>query len=277
MLTSTLFLHPPGKNLTFNVPLFTLINKRFNSKKTTKNPYDTLGVTRASNQKDIKEAYYRLSKQYHPDVNQSEEAAVRFQDITNAYEQIGSEDSRSKYDRDTQARVTSGKGMRRPVNMMKATRGPEARSFEPSEELLELFRQRRKKEMATKASYFTSKKSALESWQAEQEKRRKFNEEKSSDSFDQSTDETVEKSKDKVKSSGSENKFASPKSDYLHYDVNPANEPPTVQGGIGLVMFALFILVVAAHFLAPDIQHKPKNFEAFLKKISYDEPAKVSE
>lgn len=48
--------------------------------------YDVLGVTRNSTIKEIKAAYFRLSKLYHPDRNDGPEAAEKFREITEAYE-----------------------------------------------------------------------------------------------------------------------------------------------------------------------------------------------
>lgn len=44
-----------------------------------------LGLQRAADKKDIKKAYFKLAKEYHPDVNKSPEAAKRFQEIAEAY------------------------------------------------------------------------------------------------------------------------------------------------------------------------------------------------
>ena len=52
-------------------------------------PYKVLGVSRDASDEEIKKAYRRLAKQYHPDVNPGDEAAARkMQQITAAYEQI---------------------------------------------------------------------------------------------------------------------------------------------------------------------------------------------
>lgn len=51
--------------------------------------YDSLGVTPGATQSDIKTAYYKLSKLYHPDRNKgSQEAANHFKTINEAYEVI---------------------------------------------------------------------------------------------------------------------------------------------------------------------------------------------
>lgn len=64
--------------------------------------YNVLGIRRTANQKDVKDAFYRLSKIYHPDVNKNEVALQKFQDITAAYETLGTPESRDAYDAATQ-------------------------------------------------------------------------------------------------------------------------------------------------------------------------------
>lgn len=65
-----------------------------------KNHYDCLGVTPKATQGDIKNAYYKLSKQYHPDTNSGNtSAAERFRDIAAAYEILGNLKARKLYDR----------------------------------------------------------------------------------------------------------------------------------------------------------------------------------
>ena len=53
-----------------------------------KNYYAILGVTRGASEKEIKEAYRRLAKQWHPDVNKSVEAEAKFKEINEAYEYL---------------------------------------------------------------------------------------------------------------------------------------------------------------------------------------------
>ena len=61
--------------------------------------YDTLEVNPRATQSEIKSAYFKLSKQYHPDVNTDAAATTKFQTITEAYEILGNFDSRKIYDR----------------------------------------------------------------------------------------------------------------------------------------------------------------------------------
>ena len=55
-----------------------------------KDYYETLGVSKKASSKEIKQAYRRLARKYHPDVNPgSAKAESRFKDITEAYEVLG--------------------------------------------------------------------------------------------------------------------------------------------------------------------------------------------
>jgi molecular chaperone DnaJ len=60
-----------------------------------KNYYEILGVNENASADEIKKAYRKLSKQFHPDVNQNGEE--KFKDITEAYENIGNENKRNEY------------------------------------------------------------------------------------------------------------------------------------------------------------------------------------
>ncbi len=61
--------------------------------------YETLGVPRDSSRDEIKRAFRRLSKKYHPDVNKSPEAEERFKEINDAYEVLRDPQRRARYDR----------------------------------------------------------------------------------------------------------------------------------------------------------------------------------
>lgn len=61
--------------------------------------YDTLGVAPGASQADIKSAFYKLSKKHHPDANVNDPTATaKFQEISEAYEILGNEDARKRYD-----------------------------------------------------------------------------------------------------------------------------------------------------------------------------------
>ena len=62
-------------------------------------PYRTLGVTNDSTDAEIKRAYRKLARQYHPDRNPNDTASEeRFKSIQNAYELIGSSEARREWD-----------------------------------------------------------------------------------------------------------------------------------------------------------------------------------
>ena len=62
--------------------------------------YDTLGVTKSASQDEIKKAYRKLARQYHPDKNPGDkEAEERFKDVQHAYDVLADEDKRKQYDR----------------------------------------------------------------------------------------------------------------------------------------------------------------------------------
>lgn len=65
----------------------------------TKDYYKTLGVARNASEKDIKSAYRKLARQYHPDVNPGDkQAEEKFKEIGEAYEVLSDPEKRRKYD-----------------------------------------------------------------------------------------------------------------------------------------------------------------------------------
>jgi len=62
------------------------------------NHYEVLGVSLDSNQLQIKQAFYRLAKKYHPDAS-SERTAEKFKEVTEAYKVLSDSDLRQVYDR----------------------------------------------------------------------------------------------------------------------------------------------------------------------------------
>ncbi len=60
--------------------------------------YEVLSVNRGSSQDEIKRAYRRLARQYHPDVNKNSDAEARFKEINEAYEVLSDAERRANYD-----------------------------------------------------------------------------------------------------------------------------------------------------------------------------------
>ncbi|MFN2519522.1 MAG: molecular chaperone DnaJ [Candidatus Limnocylindria bacterium] len=65
---------------------------------TTRDHYEVLGVARGASEDQIRSAYRRLARQYHPDVNDADDAAARFREVTEAYEVLSDPQRRQRYD-----------------------------------------------------------------------------------------------------------------------------------------------------------------------------------
>jgi curved DNA-binding protein len=64
-----------------------------------KDYYATLGVPKTASAKEIKQAFRKMARKYHPDVNPGDKSAEsRFKEINEAYEVVGDADKRKKYD-----------------------------------------------------------------------------------------------------------------------------------------------------------------------------------
>ncbi len=70
--------------------------------------YEVLGVSRNAQNADLKKAYRRLARQYHPDVNEDPNATERFKEISEAYEILSDDQKRAAYDRFGHAGVNHG-------------------------------------------------------------------------------------------------------------------------------------------------------------------------
>jgi len=63
--------------------------------------YEVLGIGKNATQKEIKSAYYQLSKRHHPDVSKDPSSQKKFQEISQAYETLGDLNKRRMYDKGT--------------------------------------------------------------------------------------------------------------------------------------------------------------------------------
>lgn len=73
--------------------------------------YEILGVPRTATAEDIKSAFRRLARQYHPDVNKADGAEEQFKELNEAYAILGDVEKRAAYDRYGHAGVDGAGGM----------------------------------------------------------------------------------------------------------------------------------------------------------------------
>src|SRR5690606_37710627 len=65
-----------------------------------RDPYTVLGVPRSASEKDIKSAYRKLAKTYHPDQNPDDPSAhAKFAEAANAYDLLSNAEKRGQFDR----------------------------------------------------------------------------------------------------------------------------------------------------------------------------------
>lgn len=72
--------------------------------------YEILGLSRDASKEEIKKAYRRLARKYHPDVNKESGAEERFKEINRAYEVLSEPSTRARYDRFGEAGVSGATG-----------------------------------------------------------------------------------------------------------------------------------------------------------------------
>ena len=78
-----------------------------------RNPYEVLGVSRQASDGEIKRAFRKLARQYHPDRNQGDAGAeAKFKEVQAAYDAIGTSEARREFDQQEQMRNMFGGGGR---------------------------------------------------------------------------------------------------------------------------------------------------------------------
>ena len=60
--------------------------------------YDILGISKNTDEKEIKKAYRKLALKYHPDRNKSKDAEEKFKEISTAYAVLSNPEKRKVYD-----------------------------------------------------------------------------------------------------------------------------------------------------------------------------------
>lgn len=81
-----------------------------------KDYYKTLGVDPKATQSEIKKAYRKLARKYHPDVNSDEDADAKFKEAGEAFAVLGDEEKRTAYDGLGAEPQGGGRGFRPPPN-----------------------------------------------------------------------------------------------------------------------------------------------------------------
>src|SRR5438874_13521397 len=88
-----------------------------------KDYYETLGVSRTASEEEIKKAFRKLARKYHPDVAKGKGTEEKFKEINEAYEVLGDPAKRKKYD-ELGANWQSGAEFRPPPGWENFAGGP---------------------------------------------------------------------------------------------------------------------------------------------------------
>lgn len=72
--------------------------------------YEVLGVSKDATKEEIKKAYRKLARKYHPDVSKEPDAAEKFKEVKEAYEVLSNEQKRAQYDQFGHAGMNGGAG-----------------------------------------------------------------------------------------------------------------------------------------------------------------------
>jgi len=63
-----------------------------------KDYYKILGINKSSSADDIKKAYRKLARKYHPDTNKDQDAENKFKEVNEAYQVLSDKEKKAKYD-----------------------------------------------------------------------------------------------------------------------------------------------------------------------------------
>ena len=72
--------------------------------------YEVLGLSKGASKEEIKRAYKKLSKKYHPDINKEADAEDKFKEIAEAYEVLSDDQKKAQYDQFGHAGMGQGAG-----------------------------------------------------------------------------------------------------------------------------------------------------------------------
>ena len=72
--------------------------------------YEVLGLSKSASKDEIRKAYRKLSKKYHPDLNKEADAEEKFKEVTEAYEVLSDESKKANYDQFGHADPNQGFG-----------------------------------------------------------------------------------------------------------------------------------------------------------------------
>lgn len=72
--------------------------------------YEVLGISKNASKDEIKKAYRKLSKKYHPDINKAADADEKFKEVTEAYDVLSDDQKKATYDQFGHAGMNQGAG-----------------------------------------------------------------------------------------------------------------------------------------------------------------------